>query len=109
MRGIVTWSVLAAVAMAAATLVAGPSPARGATSDADGGTVVSSGVVTLERRSDLMRMTLALTASGSDPKDALVKLDAKKKAVREKLAALGAAEAGVKFGDAQLAQSGGDG
>jgi hypothetical protein len=70
------------------------------------GAITATGTATLERRPDLVRMQVDLSADGKDAKEALANLRAQEKSAREKLAKIGAAEASIKLEDPHLAAPG---
>jgi hypothetical protein len=70
------------------------------------GTITAAGTATFERRPDLVRMQIDLSADGKDAKEALANLRQQEKAAREKLAKLGAADASIKLEDPRVATPG---
>src|SRR4051812_2740099 len=92
----------AGLASAARAQVGGAGPAAGAAAPAGTaaeGVITANGSATIERRPDLVRMQLDLSADGKDAKEAVASLRAQEKAAREKLTKIGAAEASVKLDD----------
>jgi len=66
------------------------------------GNVGGTGVVTLKRQPDRMRMHIMVMSRGSDLKQALSGLSERTAAAEAQLAALGAAKDSIKFGDPQI-------
>src|SRR4051812_5222260 len=60
--------------------------ARGQATPGPDGTVTAIGTATVERKPDVVRMQVELSAEGKDVKEALASLKSQEKAVREKLA-----------------------
>jgi uncharacterized protein YggE len=71
----------------------------GARAEDSGATVSATGHATAIQRPDILRMTLMISAQGSDIHDALAKLKAQRDDASAKLLATGANNASVKFSD----------
>lgn len=100
--GLRRWAGFCLAAVLAAW-AAGP-VVRGQLAGAGGpdGTVTGVGSAAVERRPELVRMQVDISADGKDAKEALANLKAAEKGVREKLAKLGADEKAVKVEDAHV-------
>ena len=72
----------------------------------DAGSVTGVGKVVLNRPATVMRMQIDVPAEGKTVGEALEQLKAKRQALAAKLKSLGAAEAGVQFGDPRVGASG---
>lgn len=77
--------------------------AFGQTAETTHGLVTGSGVATVKRPPELMRMRLELTASGKDISDALVKLKARREAALKICSELGATPASAVVGTPHIA------
>jgi uncharacterized protein YggE len=86
-----------AIAVLAVSLIAFPARSQVM---ADG--VSGSGVGTVKRAPDVLRMQVQLSAEGKTLKDALTKLTAKREACKKKLAALGAKDESIVFEDPKM-------
>jgi len=80
----------------AAILILGAAQVRGDEAEA---TVLASGHATAPQKAEILRMTLLLSAQGTDVHDALAKLKTQRDDAKSKLAATGADEASIKFSD----------
>src|SRR2546422_6050704 len=69
------------------------------------GTVAGTGMVSIKRQADVLRMEVILTAEGKDAAEAVAKLGDLQAAAKAKLLALGAAEGSVDVGTARAQMS----
>ena len=77
--------------------------------DAGGAPSVSAGgMVTIERQAETLRMEVDLLAKGKDLKDALGKLQLRRKAAEKQLAELGAEAKSIRFGAPHISTGGND-
>lgn len=91
------------LAVVALTLVALPGGARAQFGSANSGTVSGTGTVSIERAPQTMRMTVVVSAKGSDLKEALASLKDRLDAAKAQLATLGAEKTSVKTEAAKVA------
>ncbi|HEY8668284.1 MAG TPA: SIMPL domain-containing protein [Tepidisphaeraceae bacterium] len=88
-------------AWALALILPAAAPAQPAAAGAANGVVSGTGIASIERKPDVLRLSLDIAADGKDMKDALAKLRALQEAAKKKLGELGADAKSIDAGDVQ--------